>query len=799
LARYARRAITGHVLICVGSFLLFLLLNRPEIILLSKLGMTAWYPATGLAFALMLGISPRYMPLLTIANGLAGVLIYDQPFFAWDTLVGASLETGAYALAAYLLRGPIKIDWTLSQRRDVLKYVLLTSLAAISSALVGAACLWADHTIPLNQFWSAWLIWLCGDAISLFSVGPFLLIHVLPKVNKWIAPPAETSAEPLDHPQAHASGISLSGVMEVLMYAACFTLLFWFMFGPLLSRRIDYLVFLPVVWIAMRYGIRGIVTGLLFLNFGIVLSLQVVPPTPELFTKLEFLMLAFSGTGLIVGSEVTERQGIAKELKENTIFLKSLIGNSPFGIVVQDAKAGITLVNDAFLDLFHYGAVEVVGKNLNKLIVPADQQSNHREMMLKVASGRSVHETVTRVGKGGCSVDAELHAMPVFKNGKVQGGFAIYKDISEQVKAARAAREYEESMNYWVSELQQRTMQITLLNEMAGLLQCAETSGEAYTVVSQSARKLFAGIRSGSLFIFNSPLNSLEAKATWGQNCDNANPFPPSDCWSLRINRPHWSECPSQGMVCTHVDNSAATNYLCVPMVAQGETLGVFHIQCEPDGYSGDMEADQKRRESQQRLAVAAASEIGLSLANLRLREALREQSIRDPLTALFNRRFMQESLEKELVRARRKDRSLAIVFLDLDHFKRFNDNFGHDAGDSVLRTVADALRSNFRGEDVICRYGGEEFAVILPETSIKDAFRRAEALREAVRDLKLSYRGLPLDPITLSIGVVAFPNHGRDARELLEQADKCLYQSKTKGRDRVTLAAPEKPALIPG
>jgi diguanylate cyclase (GGDEF)-like protein len=150
----------------------------------------------------------------------------------------------------------------------------------------------------------------------------------------------------------------------------------------------------------------------------------------------------------------------------------------------------------------------------------------------------------------------------------------------------------------------------------------------------------------------------------------------------------------------------------------------------------------------------------------------------------------MQESLDKELQRAKRKQRSLSLIFLDLDHFKRFNDVFGHDAGDSVLQSMADIFRMHFRAEDIVCRYGGEEFAVILPESSIQDAFKRAEALRLATKDLKLVHRGVLLDPVTLSVGIAGFPEHGQSAQELLDRADKTLYQSKADGRDRVTLAS---------
>ena len=150
----------------------------------------------------------------------------------------------------------------------------------------------------------------------------------------------------------------------------------------------------------------------------------------------------------------------------------------------------------------------------------------------------------------------------------------------------------------------------------------------------------------------------------------------------------------------------------------------------------------------------------------------------------------MQESLDTELQRAKRKQRLLSLIFLDLDHFKHFNDVFGHEAGDFVLQSMSDIFRAHFRAEDIVCRYGGEEFAVILAETSTEDAFKRAEALRLATRDLKLLHRGKLLDPVTLSIGIAGFPANGQSAQELLDCADKSLYQSKADGRDRVTLAS---------
>ncbi len=195
------------------------------------------------------------------------------------------------------------------------------------------------------------------------------------------------------------------------------------------------------------------------------------------------------------------------------------------------------------------------------------------------------------------------------------------------------------------------------------------------------------------------------------------------------------------------------------------------------------------QQEAIQRLATTAAGQIALSLASLRLREKLRDQSIRDPLTGLFNRRFMEESLQRELRRAERKKHPVSMLFLDLDHFKKFNDTFGHDAGDLVLRAVADLFRRFFRADDVVCRYGGEEFAILLPESTTHNAASRAEELRTQVRRLRLDYNGQSLRAITVSIGVATFPEHALNAEELIKAADQCLYQAKKSGRDSVAVA----------
>jgi diguanylate cyclase (GGDEF)-like protein/PAS domain S-box-containing protein len=167
----------------------------------------------------------------------------------------------------------------------------------------------------------------------------------------------------------------------------------------------------------------------------------------------------------------------------------------------------------------------------------------------------------------------------------------------------------------------------------------------------------------------------------------------------------------------------------------------------------------------------------------------LQEQAIRDPLTGLHNRRYLDETLPRELQRAERRNQPIGIIMLDVDRFKRINDTYGHDAGDTLLRAVGAFLRGNTRGEDVICRYGGEEFTLVLPGAALADTQQRADILCTGIQSLAIEHNGYALDAVTASFGVAVFPDHASTADELIRAADQALYQAKQNGRNQVVIA----------
>jgi diguanylate cyclase (GGDEF)-like protein/PAS domain S-box-containing protein len=785
---YPRHLIIRHALVSLAFLSLYLLLNRPEVIFFSKIGVVAWYPAIGLVMALLLGVSPWYAFLICLCDALASRIIYAQSAMSFSNTVGSLGMATCYGLAAYALRGPLQIDLGLRRRRDVVRYVVVSATAATGATIIGVACLIADHSISRSEYRSSAIGWFLGDAIGLVGIAPFLLVHVFPYVRSWLA------ANPVRlQPQAtRPSGTlpNLASVAETCGQGFTILAVTWVMFGTQ-DGRYDhfYLCFIPIIWIAMRQGVRRVVTGLLLLNFGIVVAMHLFPPTAILFTKVALLMLVMSAVGLIVGSEVSERHRLAIDLSEQTTYLDSLIQNSPLGIVVLDRKGCVELTNSAFETLFQYNRHELASIDIGSMGVPDDEATDSAQLIPQIFAGHTLQRTVRQRRKDGQILDLALHGVPLLLGNEVRGAYLIYEDVSEEVRAAVAQRQHAESLDRLVKELELRTNQMTALNEMGSLLECSGTVKEACSVVAESIRKLFPEAPSGTLYLFRSSRNLVEAALRWGTTgCASEPTFTPDACWSLRRGQPHWSEHPGTGVSCQHLANSSTTKCLCVPMVAQGNTIGVLHFEF---GGSADLldPGRESFRDSSLRLAVSVASQIALSLASLQLRDTLREQSIRDPLTRLFNRRFLEESLERELQVANRKKQAVAVLFLDLDHFKRFNDTFGHDAGDMVLQALADLFRAFFRATDMCCRYGGEEFAIILPESSAQDAAIRADALRSEVKNLRLQYKKQTLGPLTLSAGIAAFPEHGSTAEELLKIADQCLYESKSRGRDVVTVA----------
>jgi len=359
--------------------------------------------------------------------------------------------------------------------------------------------------------------------------------------------------------------------------------------------------------------------------------------------------------------------------------------------------------------------------------------------------------------------------------GDILGGALDRKASAEALEEANQRLKQSNRELSWTND------RMSLLNEMGDLLQSSTDLAEAYTVIRDMAPHLCPG-DGGAVYASAPERAGLDLVVSWGTAQDARKHLQPEDCWAFRRGRPYRVAPRGAEPLCRHATDSSGGS-LCLPLLAQGETLGLLALSgIEPEGPQGCSNgADQ--------LVLAVAEHMALGLANLRLRETLRNQALRDPLTGLFNRRYLEERLEWELHRAAQQKSPLAVLMIDIDHFKRINDTFGHEGGDLALSALADLLASGVRADDVVARFGGEEFTILLPRTAREDAIRIAEELRMSVHDLPVSSPRGPIDSLSVSIGVAAYPECDTSWRGLLRSADHALYRAKDAGRDQVIAA----------
>ena len=354
------------------------------------------------------------------------------------------------------------------------------------------------------------------------------------------------------------------------------------------------------------------------------------------------------------------------------------------------------------------------------------------------------------------------------------------RDISERKRAKDSLRKVNNDLSVLVGELQKHDLEMKMVNRMNDLLQACKSKEEAYHVIGLAIGEIFPG-QSGGLDILHDSGNYLETFAQWGDEQFLKPIFSLEDCWAMRRGQQHVVLDPQTSIMCSHFLQVSRQGYLCLPLVVQGETLGLLNI----DLLTG---VDSEHELSSRQLFLTVGEGIKLSLSNIKLRELMRDQATHDPLTGLFNRRYVNDTLSRELNHARRSNSKTCVVMLDIDHFKRFNDTYGHEAGDLMLRELGWILKGDIRKSDIVCRFGGEEFVLILLDTSIEDCQKHLEKVIEKVKAQQVRFGGQLLGTMSLSIGVVEASESVMDADELLGAADKAMYAAKHAGRDCLIL-----------
>jgi diguanylate cyclase (GGDEF)-like protein/PAS domain S-box-containing protein len=495
----------------------------------------------------------------------------------------------------------------------------------------------------------------------------------------------------------------------------------------------------------------------------------------------ELSSLAHDINGMLATLEDAQHQ-----VRENEERYRSATQHSAVGVALVSFDGHFLQTNRSLCRLLGYEEEELHLLTFQDITHPDDLDGNLQKAQQLIEGEIKTYQMEKRFyHKEGHEVWGLLSVSLVHdKAGKPLYFVSQVQDISSRKSAELLLQVAHEELTLRVEELTQRTREMALVGEMGEVLQICRSREEAAQAIAQSMQRLFpAG--SGALSIMNASQDRVERMLQWGQGCIKevvqSEYFAPDECWALRRSRLHCVESPSSDLTCAHTGTHLSHGYLCLPLMAERQTLGVLHL-CHNH--------EKTWNETHLQLARTVAEHVSLSLFNLELQATLRQQSVRDPLTGLYNRRHMEEALARELSRAERNNSTIGIILCDVDHFKRFNDTFGHEAGDLVLREIGGLMKQNSRKMDVACRYGGEELLLILPDCSLEHAIERAEDLRVEVKSLALHHQGRSLGQVTLSVGVALYPEQGTTGNELIRAADALLYQAKREGRDRVLWAS---------
>jgi diguanylate cyclase (GGDEF)-like protein/PAS domain S-box-containing protein len=484
----------------------------------------------------------------------------------------------------------------------------------------------------------------------------------------------------------------------------------------------------------------------------------------------------------------TEQAAVERSLRESEARGRAILDNAIDAIITIDLAGNIESCNRAAGQIFGYGANELLGMNVTELM--PDHHARHHAGYIEdyVRTGRGkiigLGRELTARRRDGSEFPVELAVNELKLEGR-QLFVGMLRDITERKTNEQQRGRLNAELTARVEELDRLSEENSMLSELGSYLQVCVTKEEAYEVLLAHARALFRE-NSGALYRLAEGA-SAECVLSWGAEQEGLQePVQKQDCWALRRGELHESGSGWATLRCRHHSNIGNGCQICVPVMTQNGPIGLLTLHMPKADEGKELAGCMMRSRS---ILSGIADRLGPTLSGIELRTRLHEDSIRDPLTRLYNRRFLEDTLRRELLRARRIGASLSVIMLDLDKFKRINDEYGHDIGDQVLIMLAHQLGQVVREEDIVYRYGGEEFVIVLPGANLDVAKERAMDARRAAKTMRIETDNGPLH-VTLSAGVATYPDHGNTGEELIVQADKALYVAKQSGRDRVRLAS---------
>lgn len=485
------------------------------------------------------------------------------------------------------------------------------------------------------------------------------------------------------------------------------------------------------------------------------------------------------------GERARSLEASARALAASEVRYRRIVETAGEGVWQLDAQGRTTLANEAMARMLGSTADGLLGRSLFEFLAVADHPAGQALLRHRPGAQDGERHAIRLQRADGHAVWAEVSTCAMADaDGQPAGTLAMVTNATERRRRDEELRATNARLMTTVEDLERHKSDMARITELNELLQSARTEREAYDVIRAAAARLFADSPGG--FAVAGPGEDMQVVGAWSEPACLPERYPRSACWAIRRGARHLRARPHD-MRCSHWLPQRDGAMLCLPLSVEADLIGVLHLQ-------GSDEATAIGEAVLQRAEVFGEV-VKLGLSNLRLRDSLREQALRDVLTGLPNRRLFDETLPRELSRCLREGQPLSLAVVDVDHFKHFNDTYGHDAGDRVLRAVAQVLADSIRASDMACRYGGDEFMCLLPGLGAADAKARFEQALARMAE-RAGASGLPGEAITFTVGLATAPDGGGDMASLVRAADAALYGAKAQGRNRVVAASPTQEPL---
>lgn len=497
--------------------------------------------------------------------------------------------------------------------------------------------------------------------------------------------------------------------------------------------------------------------------------------TQILKTHFENLALAKE---LVITNTKLQEYTVATESSET--MLRNILENAPIGMALLSTNERYIQTNHALEEIIGYSQLELNCLKASEIIFPDDLPMDIEERARLIEGKHTATQVEKRYIHKNGQIIWVLTNTSLMRDMKGEPQCFIIQiiDISERKHHESQMIELNKRTASTLDELKQRDSEMNSIKKMNDLLQICQDSTEAYSVIAISAQNLFPSF-GGGFVIYDSANLTMRTVQQWGDIKQLKSTFNLEDCWALRSGSAYTVTDVKKALICQHFETQPDGSYLCMPLISHLGITGMLYLN-SPEGIV--------ITNNQKQLATTVSEIARLFLANIQLRESLQELSIHDALTGLYNRRYLDETLTREISLAARQSEPLCLAMLDIDFFKTFNDTNGHEAGDEVLRHIGHILKETFRGSDFACRFGGEEFVIILINSNIQGAVDRMRHLCETIKNSRLSFHGAILPAITISVGLAQAPKDGKTAEELMQAVDEALYNAKNIGRDSIAI-----------